>query len=47
MPRGHSLQEVFALLNRMVDEQVADSYAVVGAMAVRPHRSAESESPCC
>ena len=34
MSNGHSLKEVFALLNRMVEEKVVDNYAVVGAMAV-------------
>lgn len=34
MSTGHSLKDVFALLNRMVEEKVVDSYAVVGAMAV-------------
>src|SRR5919106_179238 len=34
MSTAHSLKEVFALLNRMVEEKVVDSYAVVGAMAV-------------
>ena len=31
---GHSLREVFAVLNRMVEERVIGAYAVVGAMAV-------------
>jgi hypothetical protein len=31
---GHSLREVFGVLNQMVDEKVVDGYAVVGAMAV-------------
>jgi len=34
MSPGHSLKDVFALLNRMVEERVVDSYAVVRAMAV-------------
>lgn len=34
MSTGHSLRDVFAILNRMVEEHVVDSYAVVGAMAV-------------
>jgi hypothetical protein len=31
---GHSLREVFAILNQMVNERAVDAYAVVGAMAV-------------
>jgi hypothetical protein len=33
MSTGHSLRDVFAILNRMIEEKLVDSYAVVGAMA--------------